>query len=102
MDEGNLTRDSFQIPNRALLTVRVKLFPGFARAMGWDDPEGEGSKQARKYLHTLCDYRILRLDHALPPKGWPCGTNCFQPSDYDLVDLFEGERQLTVVREEAA
>lgn len=72
-----------------------------ARAMGWDDPEGDGGRRARKYLRMLCDYDVLREDETMPLRGWPCGTKTYQPHDFDLRALFEG-RTLTVVREEAA
>ena len=51
------------------------------------DPE-KGAKQASKWLHALERYHVIRQSKTLPPlKGQPCGTRCFQPYDFELVEL---------------
>lgn len=60
-----------------------------ARAMGWHDADAEGACRGRKVLRAICNCEVLRFAESLPPRGWPYGTKCYQPRDFDLVDFWE-------------
>jgi hypothetical protein len=56
-----------------------------AEGMGWDPVLDEG--RARRHIHALERYEIIRFTGALADIGDRRGARCFQPYGFDLVDV---------------